>query len=116
MDAAERGDGQEEGEIVAPAPVVDKKTQRLQARRAAAQAAADELRVTASSQSCRVSPISQYHIAVVSTSTLNSKHPVLTGLCICIAINCVLLNVDFCKICMVKLLCMMKLFAFASAN
>ncbi|KAL0043356.1 hypothetical protein WJX79_002542 [Trebouxia sp. C0005] len=43
-DAAERGDGQEEGEIVAPPPVVDKKLQRLQARRAAAQAAADELR------------------------------------------------------------------------
>ncbi|DBA73185.1 TPA: hypothetical protein ACH3X1_011264 [Trebouxia sp. C0004] len=43
-DTAERRDGQEEGEIVAPPPVVDKKTQRLQARRAAAQAAADELR------------------------------------------------------------------------
>ncbi len=45
-EAAEGGDGQEEGEIVPPAPVVDKKTQRLQARRAAAMAAAEELRVS----------------------------------------------------------------------
>lgn len=35
----------EEGEIVPPVTPVDKKAQRLQARRAAAQAAADELKV-----------------------------------------------------------------------
>lgn len=36
---------QEEGEIVPPPTPVDKKAQRLQARRAVAQAAADELKV-----------------------------------------------------------------------
>ena len=44
-EAATGEEEREEGEIVPPATPVDKKAQRLQARRAAARAAADELKV-----------------------------------------------------------------------
>lgn len=44
-EAAPGEEEREEGEIVPPATPIDKKAQRLQARRAAAQAAADELKV-----------------------------------------------------------------------
>ena len=54
-EAADKADGREEGEIVAPPPVVDKKAERLQARRAAAKAAADELRVSSNPQAA-ISP------------------------------------------------------------
>ena len=44
-EAANGDEAPEEGEIVAPVTPADKKAQRLQARRAAARAAADELKV-----------------------------------------------------------------------
>lgn len=42
----EGGEEREEGEIVAPVTPLDKKAQRLQEKRAAARAAADELKVS----------------------------------------------------------------------
>ena len=51
-EAATGEEEREEGEIIPPATPVDKKAQRLQARRAAAQAAADELKVCQPSAFC----------------------------------------------------------------
>ena len=51
-EAATVEEEREEGEIVPPATPVDKKAQRLQAKRAAAQAAADELKVSRPSAFC----------------------------------------------------------------